>query len=611
MINRKLTLATLVSLAGVFSAFADTAYPPAEQAAAENNSKIEKFRKDAYWKNAPFAVAAVDPQSGIRRNPALFPEDGDFTNSVKIIAAGDDYENASVLLYSFSDIDEVYITPDQFYKVGGGAVIGHENTDVKIVKVWYQQGTAWGSFFSDPLRRLPTPELMVHDESLLHVDHVAKENYVRYGEADNGKYRWVSFNGAAVDHSYDGWVDPSNIYDAPSLRPFKLFKNEFKQVMFTVRVPAGQPAGLYKGRFHVSIKGKSICDIPVQLRVLPFDLPKPAVFRDTKKPFMVSPYLRGCDLKKDESIVRNMVRHNVRNALLNPFKNIDDVRAAYDMFTKTGFDTNYLFCAIPSCGVTTSYPPNENDANFEKYCNAMIAATNVMAAIREVFGPGVKAYSYGIDEGSAWTVRAERGTWEGINRLGGHTVVATRYHPFILFNLDYANVPRHPRKSKRANADDFHAANPDGLIGWYADPHSGPENPDYTRRIYGWQSWRNNYDAACQYILYRDNWNDFWVPAESNLRGLMLVYPQSGDLIDTIEWEGLREGLDDIRYGTLLKILCEKGLKSADNDTRYAARASLTWLAQVDCEHSALDYLRLEMIRRILDMQARLAKEGK
>ena len=109
--------------------------------------------------------------------------------------------------------------------------------------------------------------------------------------------------------------------------------------------------------------------------------------------------------------------------------------------------------------------------------------------------------------------------------------------------------------------------------------------------------------------MYRDNWNDFWVPAEAFLRGLMLVYPQDGDLLDTIEWEGVREAMDDVRYGTLLKRLAEKARLSKNVDTVYAGRAALTWVAQVDCEHSALDYLRCEMVRRILDLQDRLAKE--
>lgn len=610
MKNKNLALSLVALACAGACALADTPFPAAKAAAAANLKRIEAFRKDAYWKDAPFAVASVDPVGGIRRNPALFPEDGDFTNAVKVIAAGNEYENASILLFAYSDLKDVVVTPGAL--VGpGGARLDAKEIDTKVVKVWYQQGTAWGSFFSDPLRRIPTPELLLHDEALVDVDHDGQENFVRCDYKSGTAYRWVSFNGAIVDHSYDGGIKNEWIHDAPALKPFGLLKNEFKQLMFTLHVPAGQRPGIYKGAFAVSVAGKKVCDVPVKLKVLPFDLPLPAAFRDLERPFMVSPYMGNISVYKSENLVRNMVRHNVRNCLLPKIASVDEARAAYEMFKKTGFDTKYLFCALPGCGVTTSYPAKETDANFSKYMNSITAASNSIAAIREVFGPETKAYSYGIDEGSAWTVRSERATWQGIHRAGGNTVVATQYHPYILFNLDYANTPRHPRGYKRAAADDFHAGNADGLIGWYADPHSGPENPDYTRRLYGWQTWRNNYDASCQYILFRDNWNDFWVPAEAFLRGLMLVYPQDNDILDTIEWEGLREGMDDVRYGTLLKQLGEKANHSKDIDTVYAARAALTWLAQVDCEHSALKYLRLEMASRIIDLQTRLAKEGK
>ena len=609
-----MTLQKAVACAAILGvsacALADSLYPAAKTAAGANLKKIEAFRKDAYWKSAPFAVASVDPVSGIRRNPALFPEDGDFTNAVKVIAAANEYEDASVVLFGFSDLKNVLLVPGAL-SGPGGAKIEPKEMDAKVVKVWYQQGTAWGSFFSDPLRRLPTPELLLHDETLINVDHEGKENFVRCDYSSGTAYRWVSFDGATVDHTYEGGIKNEWIHDADVLKPFSLNKNEFKQLIVTVHVPAGQRAGLYKGAFGVTVDGRKVCDIPVQLKVLPFELPLPATFRSLERPFMVSPYMGNISVYKSEKLARNMVRHNVRNCLLGAINTVEEAKAAYDMFVKTGFDTEHLFCALPGCGITTSYPAKETDANYVKYMNAMAAASNSIAAIKSVFGPNVKAYSYGIDEGSAGTVRKERATWQGIHRAGGNTVVATQYHPYILFNLDYANVPRHPRHYKRDAADDFHYGNPDGLMGWYADPHSGPENPDYTRRIYGWQTWRNNYDCACQYILFRDNWNDFWVPAEAFLRGLMLVYPADNDILDTIEWEGLREGLDDVRYGTLLKQVAEKARLSANVDTVYAARAALTWLAQVDCEHSALDYLRLEMADRIIDLQTRLAKEGK
>ena len=600
-----LAVATAVAAA----AFADSAYPPAKAAAQANLRKVEAFRKDAFWKDAPFAVAAVEAMSGIRRTPDLFPEDGDFTNGLRVVSAQDEYESASVVLFGFNDIADALLIPGDLMGPGG-AKLGAAQFDPKVVKVWYQQGTSWGSFFSDPLRRVPTPELLLHDETLVDVDHDGLENFLKYDGAAGPGYRWISFGGAAVDHSGEGAVNPVHIHDADTLRPFGIRRHEFKQLFIAIHVPKGQAPGIYTGAMALTVAGKKACDIPVRLRVLPFALPEAATFRDLSRPYFVAPYSYG-NPATSEKLARNMVRHNVRYGHMRNILNEDDARMAYETFKKTGFDTRYLFCALPGCGITTSYPPQEDDANYEKHTERIEAIKRSMDAIRKVFGPDTKAYSYGVDEGGPKTVRAERATWEAVQAMGGHTHVATRWHPYLLFNLDFPNVPRPPRAAKRADADAFHAANPDGLIGWYADPHSGPENPDYTRRIYGIQSWRNNYDGSCQYILYRNNWNDFWVPAESNLRGLMLVYPQDGDILDTIEWEGLREGLDDVRYATLLRQLGEKARLSADIKTQYAGRAALTWISQVDCEHSSMDYLRFEATRRILDLQTLLAKEGK
>ena len=606
--SQTIARALLALACALSSSMADTRYPVAAATAKDNRTRLEAFRKDAYWKNAPFAVVAVDAVSGVCRTPDLFPEDGDFTNGVAVIAAQDEYESASVILYGFNDVKDVLLVPGDLK--GPGGRIRASEFDPKVVKVWYQQGTAWGSFFSDPLRRVPTPELLLHDEALIEVDHKERENFLRYDYPSGTKYRWISFGAAAVDHSKEGAVDPHRIHDAESLRPFFLPKDEFKQLLIAVHVPAGQKPGLYTGSFEVTVAGKKACEIPVRLRVLPFTLPPPATFRDLSRPYICTPYSYG-NPAKIEKLTRNMIRHSVPDGLVEVMKNEDDARAAYDMFKKTGFDTDLLFHALPRCGVTTSYPPKESDANYERFNQVTGSIARVMASIRNVFGPKTKVFSYGYDEGGPHIVRAERAVWEAVHRAGASTMVATLWHTYILFNLDYANVPRPPRAAKRAEADAFHAANPDGMIAWYADPHSGPENPDYTRRIYGIMSWRNNYDGSCQYILYRNNWNDFWVPDESNLRGLMLVYPQDNDILDTIEWEGVREGMDDVRYVTLLKQLGEQARLSSDIPTQYAGRAALAWISQVDCERSTLDYLRMESIRRILDLQSRLAKEGK
>ena len=611
--NRKksvaLAAAAVVAL-GAGTLLGDTAYPMTPAVAKANEAKVRAFEKDACWKGSPLAVCQTEAMSGVRRTPDAFPEDGAFTNAVRVVLARDEYEGASLLLFGFEDLKDVTIESAAL-KAADGATLAAENCDIKVVKVWYQQGTAWGSYFSDSTRRIATPELLLHDDSLLDIDHVKKENFLRCDEKSGTRYRWISFGPSAVNHRYEGGIANEWVHDAKTLKPFAVRKGEFKQVMLTFRAGTEQRGGLYRGAFTVKAGGGKLFDLPVEVRVLDFALPLPATFRDLSRRFFCAPFVGSLEPRDNLAMAQNMVRHNVRNGVFGAGRTRSEMESAKANFEKAGIDCEFLFCALPSCGVRTSYPAVGEDADYVKHLNSKVEVEQVMESLKAVFGADVKAYSYGIDEGSAKVVRAERATWRNVQAAGGKTVVATQFHPYILFNLDFANVPRQPRTAKRRNADDFHAINPDGIMGWYADPHSGPENPDYTRRLYGWQTWRNNYDCSSQYILFRDNWNDFWVPAEAFLRGLMLVYPQDGDLLDTLAWEGVREAMDDVRYNTYLKQLIEKCRASKDIDAVYAGRAAATWLAQVDCERSKLGYLRAEAISRILELTRLLAKEGR
>ncbi len=603
----KRILATALALVCA-TALADTPYPVDGAMQKTNRAKVETFRKDAYWKDAPFAVCTVDPLSGIRRTPDLFPVDGDFTGPCRLMAAKGEYEDGSFLLFGFDDIAAATLVPGDLVAKNGARIHASE-IRAKVLKVWYQQGTAWGSYESDATRRMPTPELLLNDETLVDVNHETKENFLRCDYGGATAYQLVSAIGAFVDHTGVSEPKPEWIHDAASLKPFAIQKNAFKQIIFTCHVPAGAQPGLYKGAVTVSAAGKSV-RIPVELKVLPFELPLPATFRDLSRPFLLSAYLY-VSLADNPKIAKNLAAHNMRNVRVSEVNRPSEAERLYKVLAEAGMDTNVLFHAVPGSGVTTSYPVKETDREYAKYVNTAYAVSNSLAALRGRFGEGVTAYSYAIDEGGPATVRAQRATWQATQKQGGYVYATTGYHKYLLFGLDFANIPRQPKDHSKVNADLLHDANPDMRLGWYGDPHSGPENPDYTRRIYGWQTWRRNYDASNQYILFRNNWNDFWVHQESFLRGLMLVYSQDHDIIDTIEWEGLREALDDIRYGTLLKQLAEKARHSKNIDTAYAGRAASTWIAQVDYERSALDYLRLEMVSRILDLRERLVKEDR
>jgi hypothetical protein len=116
-------------------------------------------------------------------------------------------------------------------------------------------------------------------------------------------------------------------------------------------------------------------------------------------------------------------------------------------------------------------------------------------------------------------------------------------------------------------------------------------------------TYKANYDATYNYIFYEgppNIWNDNSIAEE--FRNFNLVYPTKTDLIDTIAWEGYREGIDDIRYATKLKQLAADAIASGQQDRVTAANNALTWLEAVDERSINQDLLRLEVIRHILRM---------
>jgi len=610
MKTRTMTAAA-VCVAGVGLLLADTPYPMPKELAAANLARVRAQEKDAYWKGAPLAACAVEAMSHIRRLPDLYPEDGDFTGPVKLVAAKGEYESGSFLLFGFGDATVELKAGDL---VCGGARIPAATIDLKVVKVWYQNGNGWdGNFFNDDSRRGPTPELLLHDEDLVDVDHVTRDYYVRCNFEEGTGYRWTSFPGENADNAACGLTDISYrwIRDADALKPFKVFGNEFKQLVFALHVPADAKAGLYRGSIAVTANGRKAFDLPLVVRVLPFALPCAAAFRDLKRPYRAmfwanyeddTPFV-GCP-----EVPANLEAHNASSPACGQWKR-KDAEALKKTLDAAGAADVVLYNTLPAASVTIDYPPSVSNASYKAYSQRCADLTNAVRIVREVFGPKTRVFAFGQDEALPHTVRAERAIFQACHALGAETEADTHYYPYLLFNLDMVGLPGQARLSTKGRiADALHAAHPDMLVTWYADPHSGPENPDYTRRLYGWQAWRANYDISLQYLLFRNNWNDFWIPDESCMRGLMMVYPQHRGLIDTLAWEGVREGLDDVRYATYLRQLCEEGRASSDMQAVYAARAALTWIAQTDSETAQLGYLRAETIRRILQLRTLLGK---
>ena len=126
-----------------------------------------------------------------------------------------------------------------------------------------------------------------------------------------------------------------------------------------------------------------------------------------------------------------------------------------------------------------------------------------------------------------------------------------------------------------------------------------------TRRHHGLLLYKSDFDGTCNHAWFveRDSIQDFWLPY--GYRDL-LINQIRGGVLDSLAWEAFREGMDDIRYGTLLRQTAARAIASGNMDAVFAAKKALLDLELADARTVDLTTLRLEIINHLLALQAML-----
>lgn len=585
------------------------------------------------WTNSPFVVYHVPAISPVKRLPDLLPEDGEISDQLSVISAQGEFEAASFVLAPLADVDAVTFTVSDL--TGEKSTIPANAIDLRVVKTWYQGGTAWYSYFADSSKSVLVPELLLHDENLIRVDHARKGNSLRIDYPDGAKYVDISNIPATKYNTYD---EP--VADSPALLPIELRQGESKQMWLTSHVPSETPAGTYTGTIDIAADGTSAGQITLTIRVLPFELPKPKTYYDLNKDFYVMLYhqsrvkenlkMANGNMNLVETKLlndyQNLVNHNVLH-ILGPYYSIED-QATFtkqlELMQQAGLSLNPLFGVkqtFAPYSIYTKYtgylsakadyeanPTEENKLKMDKlyteWRNGVDAhKASLDEAIEFVanFVGHTNFYFDGWDE-PGWTMlQFEQELWQYLQDKGFKVYsTGNESHYRLDVKENYLNMVGEPTREK---AETWHSFGDDKMITNYAYPHTGPENPDLMRQRHGMWVYKANYDATYNYIFYEgppNIWNDNSMKDE--FRNFNLVYPTQTGLIDTIAWEGYREGIDDIRYATKLKQLAADAIASGQQERAAAANNALTWLEEVDERSTNQDLLRLEMIRHILHM---------
>ena len=561
------------------------------------------------------------PATGERQYlPDSYPEDGVADAPVQIVAARDEYEPGSFVLYATKDLGKVQFEVGDL-KSDKGVVIPKKELDLKVVKVWYQNGNGWYSYFQDVGKRL-CPELLLNDEDLIRVDEKTQDNYARLTEKD-GKVSWfwitaprpaAKVRTPEVCQGYGRSNEPflcmkENFQDAPTFKGATLEAGRCKQFFLTVHVAKDAKPGLYKGEIKICKSGttsgqqqagagnSTIDTIPVVLRVLDFTLPKPKCYFDVEKDYVTwfceyvslshITTMNGGDMELAKRQLPAILANYARHGYVTPCFRDAGTEWGRKVAKEAGLDYTHA-----GGGGMKKANPAEMRLHAELLARKLDREIGHHKGIMLGWGD-----EYGL--GTLRTIRDmiqiyhEKGFLLSINSRYGYDAganVADIYWP-----------PVRPDGDSSAQTAKFNDLGGAGWFGWYANHHVGPENPAFNRRQYGFGPYRAGLSCNYNYAHHLDGWNDI---APSLYKPMMLIYGTGSGCVDTLAWEGFREGLDDIRYATKLKQLALPLSRGENIEARYAAKLALKLLADADQDDMDLMALRLEMIRHIERLMA-------
>nr|WP_281719427.1 hypothetical protein [Nitrosomonas nitrosa] len=506
----------------------------------------------------PFLIHVVNPTSGEKILPTTFPLPGSQSTKIQVVACRGEYEPASFVIRGLNRAPlSILVSVSDL--VGEHGVIPKEHVDIKVVKTWYQAATAWSSHIinkSGRDTRVLVPELLLNDEELIRVDVVNKNNYVRLPSGTPHRYESISDNTVRNQPDLPG-IAEFPVRDADQLQPSAITENSNKQYWITVHVPEDTRSGKYLGAISITTtQGHALVKLDYEINVLPFELSNPSI--------EYSVYYRGklaprsptvsSEFKSEEQLkaeLRNMREHGVINPTV-----YQRYRPKGELVPTSIHESQELlrrYLAIRSelnmTNTALYYLGRQIDSDSPGNLKQLEADIPDLQKIKSEYS-FTELFLYGKDEARGQELLEGKKAREKVRTLGAKVFSAGYQGHFeVMGQLTDILVLHGLPISQEANK--FHRIG--HKIYSYHNPQTGPENPALFRIRYGLRLWQADFDGAMIYAYQHSMgsiWNDF---DHVKYRDHVLAYPTSDGVIDTIAWEGLREGIDDVRYLSTLE----------------------------------------------------------
>ena len=460
------------------------------------------------------------------------------SDTISIVACPGEYEPASFVIRSGNvDLKNVMVTCSDLKYEGTDkngrkqiTTISKGNIDIRVVKCWYQAGKEL--WLGRGMKKTLTPELLLHDDSLIQVNYEYQVNIIKN-----------------FDH----------IKDADSLLPFTIPKKENKQIWITVKVPENAKSGSYSGIITIIAKNGLKKQLKLSCKVLPFKLSPPkieyAIFYIANLNRPSQSVITESYRKSEEQMLsefKDMKAHGIEYPVIQ-MRSFDpiELRKIFQLMSKASYVNDILFY--------TSWPKLNINLSFLKNTVNNVVKLAQKNGFKQV-------YFYGVDELKGKRLIAQRPILETIKKAGAKTFVTAIEFNFPSLVGDLVDIAIWHGKLNPLFAKNMHKLYHKAWS--YGNPQCGKEEPETYRRNYGLALWKADYDGVCDYAyqctMGKKIWDDFDF---ERYRDHVMAYPTINGVIPTIQWEGFREGVDDVRYLTSLfyKVKTKDGEKQANN----------------------------------------------
>ena len=556
---------------------------------------------------------------------------------IRLVGCPGEYVPATFVIRPRGDLA---VLPEPGALSDSGKLIPAEAVDIRVVKCWYQDPgqkyskripAEWYNPMAPTGRKGLVPELLLKDPALVKVDYAKRENWVRTQVAGKEEYVKVSdpagiFDASGKKLSFLPHFLP--VRDSDKLLPVTIPAGENQQFWVTLHIPESAAAGIYDGEIRLLSGNQPIGAFKLQLRVLPFKLLPPYYISSMNHHSRLADgeFLKESMSRNERQYraeLKDLLAHGVTNPLLAPgftpqlWEKALAIRQELGMSGQPLFYQDYkgeIQQATFSGKALDFWPENERQAVIGKALESVRERRAwLQEEVRKKIATARKygftdVYFYGQDEVTGDALKAEREAFKAVREAGGKVFAAgvgkAHYEAIGDLNDFFRESSYLSREYSRLWHSQGHK------ISSYNNPQCGVEQPLAYRRNYGLLLWQYDYDSAMDFSFYVAAFGHVWNDFDSTYwKDHNMVYPTEDGVIDTVQWEGYREAVDDVRYMTTLQ-RCVAAAKPSRERAEAAKFVDELKRGDVNADDADLDVLRCRMIEYILKLTADTKKEG-